>query len=173
MEFVIKNIILYDEFGNVAGFAEFKIRTGRASIKVRYNDYGGVPLVFNVIANGERVGAFGIAGVQSLFEMHVNINAEKEIFVSVGKRENGEVRTLASGVVNENMVEKAQAVDEKVIEKCDELPVIKNNAVTELDQIIRKVCIVGEDGKGQCETCPYREHFFGVVATVDEDEVVV
>ena len=45
----------------------------------------------------------------------------------------------------------------------------KDNAVKEIDEILRKVCIIDE-GRGQCETCPYREHFFGLA--VGEDEVV-
>jgi hypothetical protein len=45
-----------------------------------------------------------------------------------------------------------------------------DNAIKEIDEILRKVCIIGENGKGQCESCPYREHFFGEAV---EEEVVV
>ena len=44
-------------------------------------------------------------------------------------------------------------------------------AVKELDEALRAICIIDENGKGQCGSCPYREHFFGLA--VGEDEVVV
>lgn len=195
--YLVKNIILYDEFGNVSGFVEFKIRCDRANIKVRYNDgAGGALLIFNVVANGETMKPFQITGVQSLFEVRSVIDAENEIFVCISKRVNGELKTLASGVVNEAKIQtpyktdlnhhavsegahiaSAEPVrDMSCLKTVEDVPkqqlVAKSEEVQELDEAIRKICTIDEDGKGQCESCPYREHFFNVVVESD-DEVVV
>jgi len=167
VEFVLKNIILYDPFGNVSGFAEFKIRQDRTNIRVRYNDGGGEVLTLSIVANGQPARSFELAGVQSLFELRGYTDAEKEIFVCINKRESGEVKTLASGVINQAKIDKRQEICE-VAEAVEAKPV----AVKELDEALRKICVVDENGKGQCETCPYREHFFGTAVDADDDVVV-
>jgi len=37
----------------------------------------------------------------------------------------------------------------------------KTEAAREIDEMLRAVCTVDDKGKGMCEICPYREHFFG------------
>lgn len=195
--YALKNIILYDECGNVSGFAEFKIRCDRTNIKVRYNDIAdGAVLLFNLVANGETIRPFQITGVQSLFEVRAAIDAESEIFVCISKRMNGELKTLASGVVNEAKIqaprhtelnrrviasEQQKSSSESIrdincLETVKDTPkqqlITKSEEVQELDEAIRKICKIDESGKEQCESCPYREHFFNVVVDGD-DEVVV
>jgi len=182
MEFAVKNIILYDMFGSVVGFAEFKIRRDRADVKCRHN-LNEKNLTLSVVANGEAARNFEISGVQSLFEIRGRIDAEKEIFVYINK--GGE--TLASGVVNEARVcHSEERSDEESQVRTDKSASTRDSstslgmtsgaqddmqAIKELDEAIRKLCIIDENGKGQCETCPYREHFFG--GAIEEDEVVV
>jgi len=157
VELITKNIILYDGRGGVSGFAEFKIRSHKADIKVRHN-LGPDLMQFSVLANGGAAMVFKIAGTVASFELFDRIDAEKEIFVLLGR--DGE--TLASGVVNQGLVDRQVEVSEKVTVE----------PVKELDEILRKVCVIDENGQGQCETCPYREHFFGE-ALESGDEVVV
>jgi len=160
VELITKNIILYDEFGSVSGFVELKIRSNKADIKVRHN-LADMLLQFSVMANGEATKVFKITSASSTFEVRDNIDAEKEIFVCIRRGE----ETLASGVINQGFVDRRKKAPEVI----EEAPV---EVVKELDDALRKICIIDEDGKGQCSGCPYREHFFGE-ALVSEDEVVV
>jgi hypothetical protein len=148
VELITKNIILYDEFGGVSGFAEFKIRANKTDIKVRHN-LGVDASQFSVVTNGELANVFKIFGASSNFELHDRVDFEKEIFVCV----KGGEATLASGVINQGVVERREVV------------------VKEVDEVLRKACVIDEEGRGQCESCPYREYFFGAVA--DGEEVVV
>ena len=162
MVLITKNIILYDGRGGVSGFAEFKIRSHKADIKVRHN-LGPDLMQFSVMANGGAARVFKIAGTVASFEVFDWIDAEKEIFVLLDR--GGE--TLASGVVNEGRIS-------IIVDACEapEIPRVARNDIKELDEILRKVCVIDENGKGQCESCPYREHFFGG-ALESGDEVVV
>ena len=184
MELVIKNIILYDPFGNVGGFAEFKIRGDRTNIRVRYNDGGSDVSLFSIVANGEPLATFEITGVQTLLEFRGRIDAEREIFICISTREGGEVKTLASGVINSGNAKHPASQSEAPLypegttesnSVLDETAVVepsKSAAVAELDEALRKICIIDEHGRGQCETCPYREHFFGRALGAGEDVVV-
>lgn len=193
MEFVIKNIILYDAFGNVSGFAEFKIRGDRTNIRVRYNDGDSEVLLFSIVANGAPARVFEISGVQSFCEFREFIDAEKEIFICISRREGSEIKTLASGVVNQAKLDKQkQAVseisgneiitDNEITDNTAEAAQVSAPkqpdqvsdlvAVRELDEALRKICIIDENGRGQCENCPYREHFFGAAVNADDDVVV-
>jgi len=152
MEVTVKNIILYDELGNVSGFVEFKIHRDQTDIKVRHNlgvgDYS-----LSVVA-GKVIRDFELTG--ETFEFRGRVDVSKEIFVCIKSKG----KTLASGIINQGSL--AVARDDA-----------KTLAVKELDEAIRAVCVtIDENGKGQCETCPYREHFFGHAMTCD-DEVVV
>jgi len=160
VELVTKNIILYDEFGGVSGFAEFKIRSNKTDIKVRHN-LNEPTLQLSVMANGEGAKVFEVTGVSSNFELREQVDAEKEIFVLLRKGEN----TLASGVINQGLIDRRIGVTELAHENA--VVVVK-----ELDEALRKICVIDEDGKGQCSGCPYREHFFGEVVEAG-DEVVV
>jgi len=160
VELTNKNIILYDEFGGVSGFAEFKIRSNKTDIKVRHNLNEAV-LQLSVMANGEGAKVFNITSVSSSFELRDHVDAEKEIFVVLRKGE----EVLASGVINQGQIDRRLEVTELAHENA--VAVVK-----QLDEALRKVCIIDEDGQGQCSHCPYREHFFGGVV-VSEDEVVV
>lgn len=153
MELVTKNIILYDELGGVSGFAEFRIREDRTDIKIRHNFGVADVLRLSVMMNCETK-IFKMKEGQSLFEVSGSIDTEKEIFVCLY---NGE-ELLASGIIN-------QGVRDSLV-----VPARNDEMVKELDEVFRKVCVIDENGKGQCESCPYREHFFGEVAT---DEIVV
>ena len=160
MELITKNIILYDEFGNVSGFAEFKIRSNKADIKVRHN-LGNDVLQLSVVANGEAAKLFKITGASSNIELLDRVDAEKEIFVCLRKDE----VTIASGVINQGSIDRRIEVPEVVETSHVE-------AVKELDEVLRRICVIDENGRGQCESCPYREHFFGGVVESDTDVVV-
>lgn len=178
MEFVLKNIILYDEFGGVSGFAEFRIRRGQTEIKVRHN-LTGKGLSFGIIANGETAGNFELTGSQLLLEHRGRIDAEMEIFCVITAHEGNEVKTLASGVVNETKLSPRESEPEAKTEKREEIAEVatetglaeRYEAVQELDEVLRKMCVIDEHGRGQCESCPYREHFFD--KAIADDEVVV
>jgi len=160
VELTTKNIILYDEFGSVSGFAEFKIRSNKTDIKVRHN-LGGDTLQLSVIANGGTAKVFRITGASSNFELRERVETEKEIFVLLKKGDG----TAASGVINQGQIDRQIEIPEVA----ETNPV---DAVQELDEVLRKVCIIDEDGRGQCETCPYREHFFGEILESDGEVVV-
>ena len=180
VEFTVKNIILYDALQNVSGFVEFKIRADRTDIKVRYNSFAEEGLLLSVVAEGEYSYVFSLAGDQSLFELKCRLEPAKEIFVCVIKKEGQEIRTLASGILNQDRKNlKKRAMNAKEIrEEIDEIgrgeyyiekdngvrqliaEPVKTEEAQEVDEVLRKVCTIGDDGKGQCESCPYREHFY-------------
>ena len=151
MDFTIKNVILYDSLQNVSGFAELKIRADRTNIKVRHN-ISEDGLLLSVVAEGESSFVFALAGAQSLLELNARINPEREIFICVIKRDGGELNTLASGILNQTSRKDAEII--RIAEP------IKPVEVNEVDAVLRKVCTIDEHGKGQCETCPYREYFY-------------
>ena len=171
MDFTIKNIILYDSLQNVSGFAELKIRTDRTSIKVRHN-ISEDGLLLSVVAEGESSFVFALTGAQSLLELNARINPEREIFICVIKREGGEMNTLASGILNQDRknIKKrpvtAREIRDEIAEQSAPAEIIrlaepiKPVEVNEVDAVLRKVCTIDEHGKGQCETCPYRDYFY-------------
>jgi hypothetical protein len=185
VEFAIKNIVLYDGFGNVIGFAEFKIRRDRTDIKVRHNLFLGskevgederVGLLFGVLAEGHPEKVFVITGAQSFFEIRGRLNPEKEIFVRLGTRGGDEWQVLASGIVNQTKVVSISRTTKVVAHEDDateDLPVVADRveAVEELNEALRHICIIDEEGRGQCDGCPYREYFFE--KALEEEEVVI
>jgi len=42
----------------------------------------------------------------------------------------------------------------------------KTSAAREVDEVLRAVCTIDDQGKGICEICPYREFFFGETVKV-------
>ena len=168
MEFAVKNIVLYDLGGGVVGFAEFKIRRDRTDIKVRHNLRESA-VVFKVIASGRAVAEFAVEGPLSFFEIHGRVDAESEIFAQLS-RMGDKADALASGAVNHGIISRDPVIVQKdpSLAGKDKAEIV---AVRELDEALRAICVIDEHGKGQCETCPYREHFFG--DAVVDDEVVV
>ena len=143
MDFSIKNIILYDAHQSVSGFVEVKIWGDRTKIKVRHDFTGERDLLLSVVADGDKTYVFNITGTQSFFEIPARLNPDREIFVSIIKRgqtNSNELHTMASGIINQDR---------------------KSLPIAEVDQILREVCDVEDGEKGICETCPYRDYFFG------------
>jgi len=116
------------------------------------------------------------------------IDLSREVVICLMGKEGNKVSTLASGAIN---LTKNASIEEKqiqasaenltdspnllvnssdttplsvVLDETEHLPIgrkYKTEAAREIDEMLRAVCTVDEKGKGQCETCPYREHFFG------------
>ena len=179
MEFSIKNIILYDAFQSVSGFVEFKIRAERTDVKVRHNLCGEDGILLSVVTGGDVSHVFSLAAGQCAFELKYRVDPEREIFVCIIKYEGKEIKTLASGILNQDRknIRKRVGVAKEIrgeVEYIDELGTtqekekflqlieepIKPVEVNEVDEVLRKVCTIDENGKGQCETCPYRDHFY-------------
>jgi|GEM_PF-2979511 len=218
VDFVLKNVILYDSAQNVSGFAEFKIRSDRTNVKVRHNlNAVKGEMLLSIVAEGTKSYVFPLTGVQTLAEVKNRINPNREIFVCLFNHikdstaaSGWQTQTLASGIINqmdqslrsrtdvqsevnndisENISERIKddnieyatnfpsgLTDEQSFELNIIEPVVtaknkpaaataKPAAIKEIDEVLRKVCTIDADGKGQCETCPYRDHFFnfGVV----------
>lgn len=174
MDFTLKNIILYDNIQNVSGFAEFKIRADQTNIKVRHNLECKHELLLSMVADGEKSYVFTLIGPQTLLELKSRINPEREIFICIMKRENTELQTLASGIINQDRKNlKTRAVAAKEIRReieqpisiSTQRPIEQLSSIKEIDDVLRKVCIIDDEGKGQCETCPYRDHFYQFALT--------
>ena len=55
--------------------------------------------------------------------------------------------------------------------KDDDGQTYKTRAAREIDDVLRTVCMVDDEGKGVCSACPYREFFFGEDVGVGEDNL--
>ena len=182
----VKNVILYDPYQHVSGFAELKTGRGGTHIKVKHN-LSDRDLLVSVIYGGEshvltmtdRVGDFQINPVLDL---------TREVMVCLMRREGNTVLNLATGVINlsANKSSLATIIEETaqtpinretaagiVIARCSRseceakqppgknAPDFNTTAAREVDELLRKVCSLDAEGKGQCEKCPYREFFYG------------
>jgi MoaA/NifB/PqqE/SkfB family radical SAM enzyme len=169
---IIKNVILYDPYGHVVGFVEFKNANGVTHMKVKHN-LSAIRLTMAV--NDDK---YNMTVKDFTAESKVPIDLDSEIRVEITEKNGNTVATLASGVINEeqakpisrslNTLPPIAAIlnhtEEGIIRPAPIFPVeetSQTSAIREVDEVLRAVCQIDEKGKGMCESCPYREFFFG------------
>lgn len=163
---IIKNVILYDTYQNVVGFCELKNVDGQTRVKVKHN-LNGVELLTTI--NG------AVAG-DTVFP---EINLEREVMVCLLQKNGNAVSTYASGIINPkpptaNLPSKPFSKSiaalpplQAILADTAEKPIKRNTAVKtadtirEIDEVLRAVCTIDERKKGACQTCPYRDFFYG------------
>jgi len=157
----IKNVILYDPYSSVVGFVEFKTFGTSTEIRAKHN-IGEDNLILSVNDM-----TFAMRGDDFVTGTKTAINFDEEIIVVVAKKEGNDITTLASGSLNLGKTLAKPAVSplntiiqetERGIERTSEHT---TSAAREIDEILRAVCSIDDKGRGVCESCPYREHFFG------------
>lgn len=136
MAVLIKNIILYEPNGTVAGFLEIRPRNGKTNLRLKQS-FTDRNLMLSLTVSGENK-VFKIDGNVCEYTVDGEMELEFEIFACIVRQANGEVDAIASGAINLN----------------------KLKAVAEIDNIIKKVCTVDEHGNAECDKCPYRDYFF-------------
>jgi len=181
MELAIKDILLYDRERQVQGYVRCRHdktrRSTRCTINVGHNldqsglvlamDYDGRSHVFNLDNGGE-------------FMMEDGPDLTREVFTSIiGRRPDGELEILASGIINMNQTGARSVAQMKTRRGGDQVakplcspasmvpsisPIPKPDHQTavarEVDELLRKVCSYESDGETACAECPYRDSFF-------------
>ena len=159
------------------------IKTGGTAVKLRHN-LSVDDLLLSVFAGGESH-VLNIHEQNQTLHIPETVDFSKEIVVCVMKKEGSKVSTLASGAINLSEKSELRCADSSVslpepsvsplsivLDDTGHLPISRKladgnskkyqtDAAREIDELLRAVCTVDENGKGICETCPYREHFFG------------
>ncbi len=139
MAVYIKNIILYDRTGAVAGFIE--IRQMEQGTHLRLKHSLTVPnLMLSLVIDGVNK-ILKVTGNLTEYTLQTVIDLDYEIFACLVQQNGMEMTSLASGAINLNHLKGQQAV-------------------TEIDNAMKKICSVDANGHGECEKCPYREYFF-------------
>lgn len=139
MAVLIKNIILYDRAGAVAGFIEIRDLDKSTHLRLKHS-LTVKDLMLSMVINGVNK-VLKINGNLTEYELQSKIDLDYEIFACIVQQTRSEMVALASGVINLNHLK-------------------TKNAVEEIDHAIKKICSVDAQGRGECETCPYRDYFF-------------
>ncbi len=139
MAVLIKNIILYDRTGAVAGYLEIRPMEQGTHLRLKHSLTAKGLMLSMVIDGVNKV--LKVTGNLTEYDLQTSIDLEYEIFVCLVQQKEQEMISLASGAINLNHLKGQQAV-------------------AEIDHAIKKICSVDADGHGECEKCPYREYFF-------------
>ena len=173
---VIKNVILYDPYQHVVGFVELKNMGDTTYIKVRHN------LADTKIELAINDYTYNLVAREFITELSPPIDLDRQILVSITHTKGNTTTTLASGDINidrqpfskalsrlpplqamlqdtkDTPIDRSGAPPPPII---DTLEQINSSAIKEIDEILRLVCTIDDEGKGICEICPYREFFYG------------
>jgi len=169
MQLIIKSIVLKDKSDTVMGYVELRVENGATKIRVGHN-YSEVNMMLSV-SSYSGTQAFPLFENEEEFTLNEVINTEREIFAILLKRENGEILSLASGVVNmEQDKEKIivnqdiwdAEVEEKVVykRKAENENMHSPHVAKEIDELLRSVCAENVHDIHNCKDCPYRQQFF-------------
>ena len=174
----IKSVILYDNYQNVVGFVEFKNLEANSSIKVKHN-LDVKELILSINAGTENH-VFNMSDKNFAAGINREINLDQEVAVVLLQKEANNLTTVASGIINpsqnppEHVHDGLIAVgalksilNDTAKSPIDRHPSHKTKAAREVDEILRAVCSIDNRGKGMCESCPYREFFYG--ENIDEN----
>ncbi len=136
---LIKNIILYDRTGAVAGFIEVRALESGAHLRLKHSltEKG---LMLSMVIDGVNK-VLKVTGNLTEYDLRTKIDLDYEIFACIVQQVGNEMVSLASGVINLNHLKEKQAVQE-------------------IDHAMKKICSVDVQGHGECDKCPYREYFF-------------
>ena len=139
MAVLIKNIILYDKAGAVAGFIEIRALENGTHLRLKHS-LTAKDLMLSMVIDGTNK-ILKITGNLTEYNLQSKIDLDYEVFACIVQQNGNEMISLASGVINLNRLKEKQAVQE-------------------IDHAIKKICSVDACGKGECDKCPYREYFF-------------
>ncbi len=139
MAIYIKNIILYDALGSVAGFIEIRPTENKTHLRVKQslNQRG---LLLSLVIDGVNK-VLQLTGPVTEFILQGTIDLDYEVFACIVRQVGNEMVSLASGAINLNKLN-------------------GRNAIQEINTVIKNICRVDEQGNGQCDQCPYRDYFF-------------
>lgn len=139
MAVYIKNIILYDRTGAVAGYIEIHQLENGTHLRLKHS-LTAKNLMLSLVIDGVNK-VLKITGNLIEYTLQTQINLDYEIFACIVQQNDQEMVSLASGAINLNHLKGKQAV-------------------AEIDSAMKKICSVDANGRGECEKCPYREYFF-------------
>lgn len=139
MAVLIKNIILYDKAGAVAGFIEIRALENGTHLRLKHS-LTAKDLMLSMVIDGINK-ILKITGNLTEYNLQSKIDLDYEVFACIVQQNGNEMISLASGVINLNRLKEKQAVQE-------------------IDHAMKKICSVDAYGKGECDKCPYREYFF-------------
>jgi len=139
MAILIKNIILYDKAGAVAGFIEIRALENGTHLRLKHS-LTAKDLMLSMIIDGINK-VLKITGNLTEYNLQTKIDLDYEVFACIVQQNGNDMTPLASGVINLNHLKEKQAVQE-------------------IDHAIKKICSVDAQGHGECDKCPYRDYFF-------------
>jgi len=139
MAVLIKNIILYDKTGSVAGFIEIRDLNNVTHLRLKHS-LNLKDLMLSMVIDGVNK-VLKITGNLTEYDLQTRIDLDYEVFACIVQQKGNEMVSLASGVINLNHLKQKQAVQE-------------------IDNAMKKICSVDAQGQGECEKCPYRDYFF-------------
>lgn len=139
MAIYIKNIILYDPAGSVAGFIEIRPLENETHLRLKHS-LTEKNLMLSLVIDGVNK-VLKITGNLTEYNLQTKVDLDYEIFACIVQQSNQTMISLASGAINLNHLKGKQAVQE-------------------IDHAMKKICSVDAQGHGECEKCPYREYFF-------------
>jgi len=172
----IKNVILYDGYQHVVGFVELKNIANLTEVKVKHS-LDVVELILSISADGKSHN-LKMSGKNFTSSIKQEIDLTDEVTATILQQDGGNVITLASGVINprcpyDNISPIAQSggvpamgalksiLNDTAKSSIDRQVGFRTHAAREIDEVLRAICTVDDKGKGICESCPYREFFYG------------
>jgi len=195
----IKNVILYDHYQHVVGFVELKNIDQETLVKIKHN-LDVTDLILSITVRAENF-AFKMGEKNFSTSIKKQLDIDAEVVVAIMQKAEDDITTLASGIINPagpfkmgqakdgrmplaDPPEDLQAVGalKSILQDTQDTRIDRQNqtapktkAAREIDEVLRAVCTINDQGKGMCETCPYRDHFFGEsnVLTCNEKHVVI
>ena len=139
MAVYIKNIILYDKTGAVAGYVEIRPFDEGTHLRLKHS-LTAKDLMLSLVIDGVNK-VLKITGNLNEYTLQTKVDLDYEIFACIVQQTDKEMISLASGAINLNHLKGKQAVQE-------------------IDRAMKKICSVDTNGHAECEKCPYREYFF-------------
>ncbi|MBS7401250.1 MAG: hypothetical protein KIG16_01915 [Eubacteriales bacterium] len=139
MAVYIKNIILYDRAGAVAGYIEIHQVANGTHLRLKHS-LTAKGLMLSLVIDGVNK-VLKITGNLVEYTLPNQVDLDYEIFACIVQQTDQTMVSLASGAINLNRLKGEQAV-------------------VEIDHAMKKICSVDVNGHGECEKCPYREYFF-------------
>ncbi|MBO4726057.1 MAG: hypothetical protein J5598_00460 [Clostridia bacterium] len=139
MAIMIKNIILYDHAGAVAGYVEIRALDNGTHLRLKHS-LTTKNLMLSLVIDGVNK-VLKITGNLTEYRLQTQIDLDYEIFACIVQQTSNAMVSLASGAINLNHLKGQQAVQE-------------------INHAMKKICSVDAAGHSECNKCPYREYFF-------------
>jgi len=155
MQLVIKDIVLVDKSDTVMGFVQIRVEETKTIIKIGHN-YQEKNIMLSLSTHCG-TNAFSLSGNQDEFILSEQIDASREIFAVLIKRDGHDILSLASGIVN--MEGTAKPV--YTLSDSNNYSPPPSSAI-EIDDLLRSVCADNVHNIHNCKDCPYRKDFFEI-----------